>query len=137
MIRDIERLFFGDVFDIFNSNAYVNAAHLAAPKLSQWAENDRYVIRAVTPGYAEDELHVAIEGRTINVSGKQEMTDKRNLHRSQVSSFEQSVTLPSDAVMDSVNAEYKNGILAISIDRKSVPALERKSVPIKALGPAT
>lgn len=136
MIRDIERLFFGDVFDMFSPNTYVNASHLSAPRLSQWAENDRYVIRAVTPGYAENELHVAIEGRTINVSGKQEVTDKKDLHKSHISSFEQSVTLPSDAMMDSVNAEYKNGILAISIDRKSVPSLERKRVPIKGLGPA-
>lgn len=104
-------------------------------RVTQGVNGENYVIRAVAPGFADHELHVAVNGNQITVSGKQENTSATpDVHSSSRMSFIKSVMLPQDAAMDKIDAEYRNGILAVTVPRNSPPRIESKTVPIKALG---
>jgi HSP20 family protein len=103
---------------------------------------DNYYVRAVVPGFADDELHVAIDGRVLTVSGKRErVSDDSEFRRdgtdapllsSSRASFTQKVQMLPDARLDDIEAEHKDGILVVTVPRKAVPKIESRSIPIKA-----
>ncbi len=98
--------------------------------------NDRsnYYIRAVVPGFAEDELDVSVRGNDITVSGKQERaSEEKDYHSSSHVSFERTCRLHDDALVDDIMAEHKRGILLVTVPRKNAPTFESRQVPIKAL----
>lgn len=125
------------VFDMFDSMlpGFAGNGYQEDPiKVTSGSDGNNYFIRAVTPGFAENELHVEVNGYNISVSGKREQTSsENNIHASNRVSFEKSISLPSDAVVDNVTADYQNGILAVTIPRKVSNKIETKKVPIKAL----
>ncbi len=101
-------------------------------------DTNNYYIRAVVPGFEEKELQIITRGNVITLSGKQERSanDKKSVFSSfENRSFERSYTLPTDVQTDGVAAEYKAGILTVTMPRRKPPIAEIKTVPIKALGP--
>ena len=98
-------------------------------------EPESYQVQVVAPGYDEKELNVTVKGRTLQISGKHEKSSEDKGIYSQLSSFEHSWSLPEDVVAEHIDAEYKSGILTLSLPRKRAPAIEAKTIPIKALNP--
>lgn len=130
-----------DLFDLFFNSVTPWAGSRSwkqdPVQVTSGRDNDNYIIRAITPGFDESELNIQINGREVVVSGKREQADKSdNYHVSSHSSFQESVIIPEDGLLDKVEAEYKNGILAVTIPRRPISRLGTKTIPIKALGPA-
>lgn len=99
------------------------------------AQGDRHCVQVIAPGYEEKDLNISIKDGLLIVTGHHEKSqDDKGVH-SEISSFEQSWTLPNDVLTDQIEAEWKAGILTISLPRKTFKQLEVKSIPIKALGP--
>ena len=107
--------------------------------LSSWAPNvdiveteDSYQIHAELPGITEDEVNVTLNNNVLTLSGekKQEVKDeKENYVRVErtYGKFERSFSLPSNIVADKVDADYKDGVLTITVPK----AEEAKSRTIK------
>lgn len=97
-------------------------------------DDKNYYIRAVVPGFTEDELKVEIMGKAFTISGKHEVTKEENEHYSSSrSSFSQTLYLGSDAKVDEVSAEHKDGILVVTVPRNELTKIKTKTVPIKRL----
>ncbi|HLG27509.1 MAG TPA: Hsp20/alpha crystallin family protein [Paenisporosarcina sp.] len=93
-----------------------------------------YVIRAVIPGFEDKDLSVATRGNVIVISGKREKTETKNHFLSEDASFERTYTLPNDVQIDEISADYRAGVLVVTLPRRKTQAVEIKSVPIKVLG---
>jgi HSP20 family protein len=96
------------------------------------------LISADLPGMDEKDIHLAIEGDVLTLSGKkvQETTTKNTqIHSIERSygSFSRSISLPSKVDIDKIDASFNKGVLKIKIPKKATNASLVKKIPIKTI----
>jgi molecular chaperone IbpA len=95
--------------------------------------NTEYAIEVAVAGFSKDEITVQVDQDQLIVRGVQanrDDTDKEYLHRGLASrDFEQSYTLAE--YMEVKDAEVKDGMLIISIQRIIPEALQPRSIKVK------
>ncbi len=109
--------------------------------VAQWAplvditEDEReYLIKAELPEVKKEDVKVTVEHGNLNLTGERTLEKEENgrhYHRIERSygSFLRSFVLPDDADPQKVNAEFKDGVLRVRVQKleKALP----KSVEIK------
>jgi len=81
---------------------------------------DAFVVKAELPGVDKDDVSVTIEDGVMTIKGeKRTETKDKKRHRVECSygSFVRSFTLHQSSTADKVVAEYKNGILHLTIPK--------------------
>jgi HSP20 family protein len=106
------------------------------PTLDIGASDKEYTISVELPGVDENEIQVELVNDTLKIKGekKQEKEEKeRNYYRMERSygSFQRTLSLPEDADQDDIKAVYKNGVMNITIPRKTASKTEAKQIEIK------
>jgi molecular chaperone IbpA len=96
--------------------------------------DSKYAIEVAVAGFSKDEITVEVDQDQLVVRGTQVTTDeetsKEYLHRGLASrDFEQSYTLAE--YMEVKDAEVKDGMLIISIERIVPEALQPRQIKIK------
>lgn len=101
-------------------------------RVEEFISGDEFILRAEVPGVdpAKD-LSVAVDHGQITISGERREERKRD-HRSEFfyGKFSRVISLPRDAHMDKIDANYANGILEVRVklEHQAIGALK---VPIK------
>ncbi len=94
--------------------------------------DDAFIVKAELPGVEKDDVSVKIEDGVLTIKGekKSEMEDEQK-HRIECTygSFVRSFTLPQATNSDSIKAEYKNGILNLTIPKSE--EVKPKEIEIK------
>ena len=104
-----------------------------APAVDILEKDGNLLIQAELPGINEKEIALKIEGNVLTLSGERKLENEekresyRRIERS-YGSFSRAFTLPEAADRDKIKAEYKNGILTISVPLK--PEARPREVPI-------
>jgi len=79
------------------------------------------VLIAEIPGISRDDVNVEIHRNRVRLSGEKKISygEGASLHRSEreTGSFDRTFTTPFEIDADSVLAEYREGILALSLPR--------------------
>lgn len=94
-------------------------------------ETDKsYLVEADLPGMDPKDVKIDLDGNRLTISGAREVKKEENglkYHRLErgYGSFFRSFVLPETADLNSIEAEFKNGVLKVKID-KSVKELPRK-----------
>ncbi|MCP4188714.1 MAG: Hsp20/alpha crystallin family protein [Gammaproteobacteria bacterium] len=97
--------------------------------------DENYLIRADVPGVAKDDIKIQLDNGVLSISGEKRVAKETGIgsrkHRTERfhGSFSRRFTLPSAVDIDKVNADYKDGVLSLTI-----PKLEKekaKSIDIK------
>jgi HSP20 family protein len=93
---------------------------LWAPRLEAFQEENEFVIRAELPGMNADDVTVDVSEDAVTISGerRQERQDRRGgVAMSEISygSFSRVIPLPDNALPDSANATFRNGVLEIRV----------------------
>ncbi len=93
------------------------------------------ILRAELPGLDEKDIDLKLEGNVLTLKGerKLENEDKQNnYHRIERfhGAFSRSFTLPETLDFEKTSANYKNGILTISIPQK--PEVRPREIPVSA-----
>jgi HSP20 family protein len=85
-----------------------------------------YVVDMELPGYDEKDIEIHIDGASLSIASKQEDSSNKEadngtwlLRERHVSSFSRSFKLPDNANPEEVNAEFKNGILKMEINKRA------------------
>jgi len=91
------------------------------PPLNIFRKGDDFALVTELPGVRSSDLDIQVKGRTVRLSGSKSVTYSENasVHRRErlQGRFDRSITLPIEIDQDRVTAEYRNGILAITLPR--------------------
>lgn len=125
--QDIDRL-----FDNFMESSKVQSF---SPKIDIIEYDDNYKLVAEIPGIARDNISLEITKNNLVISGKKEHiyeNNKANIYHGECfyGEFKRSFSLPDNINIDRVEAEFKAGILEITIP-KDVAKAAKKMIDIK------
>jgi HSP20 family protein len=75
------------------------------------------------PGMKKDDIKIVVKNKVLTVSGKRESrteTEKDRFVRNEIvaGAFSRSFTLPDTVGDDSIQAEYKNGLLTVTLAKR-------------------
>jgi HSP20 family protein len=105
-----------------------------SPAVDIREDKDAYFVEVELPGLTKDEVKITMENNILTIQGekKQEKEEKRrDYHRSErvYGSFQRSFTLPSSVKNDKIEAQYKNGILTVTLPK--VEEAKPKAIEVK------
>src|ERR1051326_248665 len=92
------------------------------PALAAFEDNHNLTLKAELPGMKKDENEGPPHDGTLSIAGERKNDSKfenAEVYRSErfVGRFQRSVTLPTPVASDKVSAQYKDGILTISLPK--------------------
>lgn len=100
-------------------------------------KSDAYIMDIDLPGYTEKDVSLHLKERVLTIASvheekKEEKEDGEHflIRERSCRRFVRRFTLPEDIDHDKVEAEFKNGVLTVSIPRKE--AAPRRQIAIKA-----
>lgn len=108
---------------LFNGNGLHHRGTAAYPALNLWEDNDTLFVEAELPGFDMSDLEILATGNNqllIKGERKQPALEEGTWHRQErgYGSFTRMIELPEPVDPDKVTADFKNGILTISMPRK-------------------
>lgn len=139
--REIDRLF-DDAFRGFGFPALAVPGWpsewpgMLKPALDIQETDQQYRITFEVPGVEEKDIQITLNNDVLVVRGekRQEQEKKEGgFHRVERSygSFQRALNLPGDANQDSIKADFKNGVLTITMDKREAGVPKQgRSIPI-------
>jgi HSP20 family protein len=109
-----------------------------SPSVDIYEGENEIVLEAELPGMSRDDFEVSIENNVITLKGKREFQKNQegdNYHRVERSygSFTRSFSLPRSVSAENTKADFKNGVLTVSLPKRE----EAKSRRIEVKGDET
>ena len=120
-LRRLEARFFEPFFrfPVFGEEMQ---GHAWNPPVDVVEEGDKIFVKVEVPGVDEKDLKVTFEDGLLTVTGERqfERKDERNYHRIEraYGTFTRTFTLPRSVDAGQIVADYRNGVLEISIPKK-------------------
>ncbi|UCB45130.1 MAG: Hsp20/alpha crystallin family protein [Spirochaetota bacterium] len=107
---------------------------IRTPAVDIREDDNGYKIEVELPGLTEKDIEVKVENNVLSISSKKEEVkedkDKDYVHKERRSySFSRSFTLPENVKTDKIDANFKNGLLNISIPK--APESKPKLIEVK------
>ena len=111
-----ERPLFRDVFTGEES------AITYAPRVDVVENKESFTVRAELPGMKKDEVKLKLENNVLTLSGEKRYDEKRDednfhLRETRYGKFERSFRLTDNIDRNNINADYKDGVLTISLPK--------------------
>lgn len=93
------------------------------PSVDIYENKDQIVLEAELPGMNRDDFELSVESNVITLRGERQFEkkdDSDNYHRVERSygSFTRSFTLPQTVSAEGANAEYRNGVLRVTLPKR-------------------
>lgn len=115
-----------DIFDvdrILNNDFISKAVFSEIPAANINEEGNKYVIELAAPGLSKEAFKIHLENNILEISSEKKeesTTDKKNYTRREYnySSFSRSFVLPESVNTDAINADYKEGLLIITLPKR-------------------
>ena len=102
------------------------------PPINIFQRGDDFVAIVELPGLDKSELNIQALENTIRISGRKTPAygEKASVHRREreFGVFDRTISLPVEIDPDAIQAEYRDGILALSIPR--TPSQKPRSIKI-------
>jgi HSP20 family protein len=100
------------------------------PVVDVWETENELVYAFDLPGIPEDKISVEFDDGSLTVSGERERTqevDNEGFYRYErrFGSFSRTVGLPQGATEDDVKADYRDGVLSITVKKPESPKPRR------------
>ncbi len=124
---------FEEFFNDFPFHSVAERRENWVPAVDILEKEGNLVLRAELPGMTEKDIDLKLEGNTLTLKGERKMESedkKSNYHRveSFYGSFTRSFRLPDTVDSEKINAEYKNGVLTVTIPQK--PEVRPREIPV-------
>ncbi|MCM8757246.1 MAG: Hsp20/alpha crystallin family protein [Candidatus Omnitrophica bacterium] len=106
------------------------------PAVDIYEDEDNIVLRASIPGVKKDNIKITLTGDTVTLSGKSEETKevkRDNYYRKEIrtGSFTRSFSLPCPVDRSKVSANYKDGILEVTLPKAEEAKAKEVQIAVK------
>jgi HSP20 family protein len=132
-----ERSLFPNLFDeFFNDRSFRSLQETArtwTPAVDILEKDGNLILRAELPGINEKEIDLKLEGNVLTLRGERKLEDEQesnNYHRIErfYGAFSRSFTLPETVDRDQIKADYKSGVLTVTIPQR--PEVKPREIPV-------
>ncbi len=116
-------------FDVFLDESF-------SPPTDIYTEGGNLVIKMSVAGVKPEDIEVQVSNNRIAVRGKTEEekeVKKKNYYKKErrEGSFYRSLTLPEEVEKDKAGAEFKDGVLTITIPKRTKAKKKEKVIKVK------
>ncbi len=103
--------------------------------VDMYETDEALVIKASVPGVDPKDVDITVTGNTLTIKGefREEEEGKRgsvHFQERRFGKFQRSITLPSTVDPDKAEAEFKNGVLTLTLPK--IEEAKPKHIPVKA-----
>lgn len=134
--REVDDIFnqFTDRFSVFNRDV---SKGLQIPALDVDETDKSFEISAELPGVAEADIDVSVTDSVLTIHGEKQQSSEskdanRHIAECSYGVYERSVTLPFNCDAKSIDAQYDNGVLHLSIPKPKDTKSKPQKVAIKS-----
>jgi HSP20 family protein len=111
------------------------------PSVDIYENKDHIVLEAELPGMKREDFELSVENNVITLRGERQFEKKEdsdNYHRVERSygSFTRSFTLPQTVSAEGATAEYKNGVLRVTLPKREEAKARRIEISGESAGSA-
>ena len=121
---------------LFNSEVSGMSSEAAefSPRMDMIETEDAYTVKLTMPGIDKDDIDISVADGVLTIKGetKEDAEDEKATYlvrEHKHYSYYRSVRLPSEVVADKAEAEYKNGVLKLTLPKAE--EVKPKSIPVK------
>jgi HSP20 family protein len=130
LFNQLSHEFFSSFGPVEGAWPNLDAGAVALPRADVEDKGDSFEIRADIPGVTKDKIDVRVQGNLVTISAENnsETTDdsKTYVRRERTyQGFQRSLELPEPVVADKVQAQYRDGVLHVTVP-KAHPVTEQK-----------
>lgn len=120
---------FENMFDRFFKEPFLSDKSILSkdsftPACNIKEEKDAYMIEVDLPGVEPEDIDIEIDNNYISIKGERKSKvetedEEKQMHvvESSYGSYHRAFTLPDNVKSDAITADYKNGVLSISIPK--------------------
>lgn len=106
-----------------------------APKIDVFQTENDVIVKAEIPGVSKEDLNVYIDENSIRLSGETKKDNEfkdDNAYRLEryYGSFSRTIPLPVEVKSDKASAEYKDGILSITVPKTEPGKIKGRKIDI-------
>jgi HSP20 family protein len=107
----------------------------SSPAIDMYQTDDEVVVRAALPGFKADEVQINVTGDVLTLRGELKQQEEKkerawHMREHRWSSFERSISLPTEVRADQAVADFENGILTITLPKAE--EVKPKTINVKA-----
>lgn len=131
--RDIDNIG-REINSFFDYPAKLFAGH--SPRVDVYQTEDDVVVKAEIPGVSREDLSLYVDDRSVRISGetrREEKYSENDTYRSEryYGSFSRTVPLPAEVKPDEARAEYKDGILTVTVPKSEPSKSKGRKIDIQ------
>ena len=126
--RQVNRLF-DDLFDQDGDSRFYARAGMAAPAMDIHQDDKQLEITAELPGVKEEDIDITIDDGVLTLRGEKKSAreDSQTGYRERTyGSFERRITLPVGVDEDACSADFRDGVLTVTLPKNEEKARGRK-----------
>ena len=117
-LRDeIDRLFESPLTELTRTSNLLSGWN---PALDVFEDKDNFTVKAELPGMKKEDIEVSLHDGSLSISGERKSESKHEdaeVYRAErfFGRFQRTVTLPAPVAPDKVKAQYKDGVLTVTL----------------------
>ncbi|MEW6585288.1 MAG: Hsp20/alpha crystallin family protein [Nitrospirota bacterium] len=137
LLRQEMNTLFDSFFRGFETEPFGTRFGAFAPRVDVAETDKEFKVSAELPGMDDKDIDVSLTKDSLTIKGekKEEKEEKgKSFYRLERSygSFTRTIPLPVEIVTDKAKAEFKKGILTVTLPKTPQAIKETKKVPVKA-----
>jgi HSP20 family protein len=108
-------------------------ANWHSPAIDLYEKDGRYVVEAAMPGLKRDDINIEIADNRLTLSAKRqenktEESERYHYREVRRGAFSRSIAFPREIDAEKVEAEYKDGMLRVTVPTLEQPAAKKVAI---------
>lgn len=117
--EEIDRLFESPLSELVRTPSVFSGW---TPAIDLYEDKDNVQVKAELPGMTKEDIEVTLHEGTLSISGERKTerkVEKADVYRSErfFGRFQRTISLPTPVAADKVKAEYKDGVLTVTLPK--------------------